>query len=214
MEKHLVIAIDGVSASGKGAVSKALAASFNLKYLDTGTIYRAVGYLTRAENINPRDEASVLQIAEGLVLENINDLPLRSEEVAVVAATIAKHPQVRKELVCLQRQFASEVSVGSNGVILDGRDIGTVICPNADLKFFLTANLEVRALRRLKQLNLPATDLDQIKNAIAQRDQQDFNLNKAAQTNPGCILVDSTTLTLEETITIFKHRVEEYLARQ
>lgn len=217
--EYLVVAIDGVAASGKGTIAEALAQRFDLAYLDTGLLYRAVGYYMLQRKVSPKDVGALAEIASSVHLQALADLPLRTEEVAKAASVVAAYEEVREALRPLQKQFVTNVDVGKNGVILDGRDIGTRIAPYAHLKFFLTASLEVRANRRFLQLgkqkaSAAKESLEDIKKSLELRDQKDKLLNDEAAHNPGCIVVDSTYLTLEETIETFKRHVRFFLERE
>lgn len=144
----MIIAVDGPAASGKGTIARRLAAHFGLPYLDTGGLYRAVGLaMLRAES-DPDDAARAAEVAETLDLGLLDDPALRDAATAEAASRIAVHPPVRAALVDVQRRFAGQAP----GAVLDGRDIGTVICPDADHKLFVTADIETRAARRHKEL--------------------------------------------------------------
>lgn len=144
----MIIAVDGPAASGKGTIARRLAAHFGLPHLDTGGLYRAVGLaMLRAEG-DPDDAARAAEVAETLDLGLLDDPALRDAATAEAASRIAVHPPVRAALVDVQRRFAGQAP----GAVLDGRDIGTVICPDADHKLFVTADIETRAARRHKEL--------------------------------------------------------------
>ena len=144
----MIIAVDGPAASGKGTIARRLAAHFDLPHLDTGGLYRAVGLaMLRAES-DPDDAARAAEVAETLDLGLLDDPALRDATTAEAASRIAVHPPVRAALVDVQRRFAGQAP----GAVLDGRDIGTVICPDADHKLFVTADIETRADRRHKEL--------------------------------------------------------------
>ena len=144
----MIIAVDGPAASGKGTIARRLAAHFGLPHLDTGGLYRAVGLaMLRAES-DPDDAARAAEVAETLDLGLLDDPALRDAATAEAASRIAVHPPVRAALVDVQRRFAGQAP----GAVLDGRDIGTVICPDADHKLFVTADIETRAARRHKEL--------------------------------------------------------------
>jgi cytidylate kinase len=138
---RLTIAIDGPAAAGKGTLSRALAAAFGLAHLDTGLIYRATGRRTL-------DGTGALEAAQSLTAADLEADDLRTPDVARAASVVAAIPEVRAALVDFQRAFARR----QGGAVLDGRDIGTVICPEAEMKFFVTASDEVRAERRYAEL--------------------------------------------------------------
>lgn len=148
MDKRLLIAVDGPAASGKGTLAKRLAQYFGLAHLDTGAIYRAVGFKMMQNNLVPSDEKMAVSTAESIQFEDINNPNLYNEGVGAAASIVSAIPGVRKALFDFQKDFASQ----NVGAVLDGRDIGTVICPDADFKFYITADLEARAKRRYKQL--------------------------------------------------------------
>ncbi len=148
----MIIAIDGPSASGKGTLARRLAAALDLACLDTGLLYRAVGAKLLARGQKPEDPAAAEQAAADLALEDLSRADLRSEAVGEAASQVAALPGVRAQLLAFQRRFAAQPPDGKAGAVLDGRDIATVVCPEADVKVFLTADLETRAARRLKEL--------------------------------------------------------------
>ena len=152
-----VIAVDGPAASGKGTLARRLARHFNFAHLDTGKLYRAAGFLALEQQIDPNDESQVLAVAKTLSAQDlsgdlISNKRLFAEDVAMAASIVAQHRGVRRALFDLQRSFAAEPPPPATGAVLDGRDIGTVICPEAAVKFFVTASLEARADRRHKEL--------------------------------------------------------------
>lgn len=147
-----VIAIDGPAASGKGTVARRLADELSLRYLDTGSLYRATGLAVLRAGQDPSNEEHAVATANCLDFEAFSDEDLRSEEAGIAASHVAFLPAVRAVLLRFQRALAAEPGPGFQGAILDGRDIGTVVCPDADVKIFVTANLEVRIRRRLQEL--------------------------------------------------------------
>jgi CMP/dCMP kinase len=144
----LVIAIDGLAASGKGTLAKRIAEHFGLTYLDTGTLYRMVGSKLLEQGIDPHNESEAINAARHIHTEDISTANLGGEEVAMAASIVAAIPKVREALIGFQQQVAKE----PKGAVLDGRDIGTVVCPNANFKFYITADIQARAERRYKQL--------------------------------------------------------------
>ena len=151
---HVVIAVDGPAASGKGTLARRLAAELGYAYLDTGLLYRAVGLILIRQGLDPADEnaAAEAAIVFDAATADFNDLALRDEETSKAAGIVAAFPAVRAALVDVQRRFAANPPGGARGAVLDGRDIGTVICPDADYKFFIEADIEERARRRVKEL--------------------------------------------------------------
>jgi CMP/dCMP kinase len=148
----MIVAIDGPTAAGKGTLARRLAAHFDLAYLDTGLLYRAVGRKLLAAGGDPADIALATQVALALGPEDLERADLRAQEVAEAASKVAAIPAVRACLLAFQQNFARHPPMGKAGAILDGRDIGTVVCPDADVKLFLTASPEVRAQRRHTEL--------------------------------------------------------------
>jgi len=150
----LIIAVDGPTASGKGTLAKALAAHFGLPFLDTGLLYRAVGRQVQINNGNPDDPADALAGCD-FPDSILDDAALRTEAVGGLASRVSIHPQVRAALNKRQVDFANQPS----GALLDGRDIGTVIAPHADVKLFVTAPAEVRAQRRYDEMQRHGVDV-------------------------------------------------------
>jgi len=148
----MIIAIDGPAAAGKGTMARRMAKHFNLVYLDTGLLYRAVGKKVLDQGGRPEDPDFATSVAEALVVDDLQDGGLRTEDVGQAASKISAVPGVRAALLQFQRDFAATPPKGKNGAVLDGRDIGSVVCPDAPVKLFVTASAEVRAERRLKEL--------------------------------------------------------------
>ncbi|HZJ68808.1 MAG TPA: (d)CMP kinase [Candidatus Eisenbacteria bacterium] len=210
--KKISIAIDGPSGAGKSTVAKALAEEFNIMHLDTGALFRALAYTALKLNLNPKDEKSiacllnqvdmriVFEDKEQKVLINDEDVTpyLRSEEVSIAASDISVHPNLRNYVLEKERELSEQESF-----VLDGRDIGTVVLPDADVKIFLTASARDRARRRLKDLRKvnPDIDLKQVLKDIEQRDAQDKNRSIApTKQAEDAVFIDSSDLSLEETI--------------
>lgn len=166
-----IIAVDGPAASGKGTVASALARHFTLPYLDTGLLYRAVGVGVQDLGGDLADEAIAARVASELEPEALDNPLLRTRAAGEAASRVAVHGAVRSALLDFQRAFAAQAS----GAVLDGRDIGTVIAPEAKAKLFVTARPEVRAERRWKQLNGQGepVDLDEVLADIRKRDERD-----------------------------------------
>jgi len=162
---RLVIAIDGPSASGKGTLSKRLAAHFKLPHLDTGLLYRAVGWMALKTGRSPEEIATRLQAAD------LEDPELRGDAAGQQGSKVAAIPEVRANLLKFQKEFASR----GPGAVLDGRDIGTVICPDAPVKLFVTASLEARAERRYQELLERGADTikPRVLAEMAERDRRD-----------------------------------------
>jgi CMP/dCMP kinase len=150
-QRPVVIAVDGPAAAGKGTLARRLAEHFGYAYLDTGTLYRAVGIKTIRAGHDPAEPEAATAVARALVPEDLERPDLRSDEAARAASEVAAQAGVREALLDFQREFARRPP-GGCGAVLDGRDIGTVVCPDAHVKLFITASLFVRARRRLREL--------------------------------------------------------------
>lgn len=148
----MIIAIDGPAAAGKGTLAKRLAERFGLAQLETGLLYRACGLKLLRANHDPRDVKQAATAARALKPEDLNDKGLRSDEAAIAASAVATIPEVRAALLDFQRAFAKNPPNGAKGAVLDGRDIGSTVCPDAGVKLFIIASVEVRAKRRYKEL--------------------------------------------------------------
>lgn len=148
----MIIAIDGPAASGKGTLARRLADHFDFAYLDTGKLYRAVGLGVLRLDGDPEDEDAAGDVARNLQPSQLDDDELKSDAAASAASKVAAIESVRAALLDFQKSLAANPPGGKKGAILDGRDIGTVVCPDADVKLFVTASVEVRAERRHKEL--------------------------------------------------------------
>jgi CMP/dCMP kinase len=166
----LVIAIDGPAAAGKGTLAKRLAAHFGLPHLDTGLLYRATGRRVLDAGGDPADPATAEAAARALRPEDFSRADLRGPEADTAAAAVASIPAVRAALLAFQRDFGR-----ARGAVLDGRDIGTIVFPDARIKLFVTASVEARGRRRWLELRARgvAADLDKVTAQVRQRDQQD-----------------------------------------
>lgn len=169
--KSFVVAIDGPAAAGKGTLAKALADVLGLRYLDTGLLYRAIGKLMEQRGFDLDDGEIAGEFARHLDPADLERDDLRGREAGELASRVAVHPQVRTALVDFQRAFAATPP----GAVLDGRDIGTVICPDAQVKIFVTASPEVRARRRTDELAAKGRDVDfaRILEETRERDERD-----------------------------------------
>jgi cytidylate kinase len=169
-----IIAIDGPAAAGKGTLARRLAAELGYDYLDTGLIYRAVGMNVVRAGFDPADTARAAEAAIALQPEDLSAGDLRTDEAAQAASQVAAIPAVRAALLEFQRLFAARPP-GGKGAVLDGRDIGTVVCPDAGIKLFVTASLEKRAGRRVKELRGRGLDAisDTVLAEMRERDERD-----------------------------------------
>jgi CMP/dCMP kinase len=169
----MIIAIDGPAASGKGTLGKRLAAHYGLRHLDTGLLYRAVGQALLASGRGLNDTAQAAAVAESLDPAQFDEAALKSHAAGEAASVVSAIPEVRTALLQLQRNFAAKPP----GAVIDGRDIGTVICPDAEVKIFVTAAPEVRARRRAREMRLAGLPGDEaeILADIRRRDERDTN---------------------------------------
>ena len=203
MMKKVVISIDGPAASGKGSLAKKLAEHLGYDFLDTGALYRRVALKVLAQNINPTDQSAVIAAAQelkGELSQDYNDSDLRSDNVGSTASVIAQIPEVRAVLVDFQRSFAQNAE---KGAVLDGRDIGTVICPSADIKFFITASIEKRAERRHKELHSRGIEVTNaaVLAEMQERDERDSNrLSEHLKPGHDVTIIDTSDMTPQEVL--------------
>jgi CMP/dCMP kinase len=192
----MIIAIDGPAASGKGTIARRIAAHYGLPHLDTGLLYRATAAALIAEDRDLYDEGAAVAAARGLGLTDFNDATLRTRQMGEAASVVAAMPGVRAALIETQRAFATR----SGGAVLDGRDIGTVICSDADVKIFVTASATARAQRRALELiqHGEKADYKAILADIIRRDARDSG-RAAAPLRPAddAVLLDTTHLGVE-----------------
>ena len=188
-----VIAVDGPAASGKGTLARRLAEYFNLEYLDTGSLYRAVGLKLIYSDQDPNDKESAIEAAKNIDINDLSNPRLRQERIGKAASIISAYPEVRAILLDFQRNFA----VGKKGAVLDGRDIGTVVCPNADVKFFITATLYARAKRRHREVQGEGIEVifESVLEDLRERDERDSK-RAVAPLKPAddAILMDTSDL--------------------
>jgi cytidylate kinase len=207
-----VIAVDGPAASGKGTVASRLAALYGLPYLDTGLLYRAVGVGVLARGGDPDDAALAEAEARALVIHAIDETAVRTAAAGEAASRVAAHPGVRAALARLQRDFAEQ----PGGAVLDGRDIGTVIAPEAAAKLFVTARPEVRAERRWKQLKGQGEDivLDAVLADIRRRDARDAGRAAAPLVQAAdAVLLDTSEMDIPTAADAARRVVEAARAR-
>lgn len=187
------VAIDGPAAAGKGTISRAVAEIFGFAYLDTGLLYRAVGVVAKETGLDP------IEVAKGLARADLERDDLRSAAAAQEASKVAVIPEVRTVLLSFQKEFARR----DGGAVLDGRDIGTVICPDADVKLFVTASAEVRAQRRFAELleNGADTSFDAVLADVKGRDERDA-ARDVAPMRPAAdaVLLDTSELSIDDAL--------------
>lgn len=200
----MLIAVDGPAAAGKGALTEKLSMHYNLARLDTGLIYRAVG--VKAEEIgDPSNTQIAVKAANSLSFPDLEQTSLRDETVGNLASIVAAIPEVRDILINFQRNFIANPPGSKIGVILDGRDIGTVVCPNARYKFFVTASQEVRAERRYKELQERGEKVirSSVLKEIIDRDHRDQSRNVAPlKPAADAKIIDTSDLNIEEVFNV------------
>ena len=192
----MIITVDGPAASGKGTLAKKLAAHYGLPHLDTGLLYRGVGYLMLEGNHALDDVAAAARIAQELDLAKLDHEKLRSDAIGEAASRVAALPGVRAALLKMQQDFARQ----EKGAVLDGRDTGTVIAPDADVKIFVTASPEERARRRHIELATRQTPVEYcaVISDIKKRDERDSERSIAPlKPAPDAVLLDTTQLDIE-----------------
>lgn len=199
----MIIAIDGPAASGKGTLARRLAKHFGYAYLDTGKLYRAVGLAVLRTGGDPEDEDASSDAARSLDLTTLEDAEIKADATAAAASKVAAIPAVREALMDLQRTFAANPPGGEEGAVIDGRDIGTVICPDAEAKLFVTADVDVRAKRRHKELldrgepSIYAHVLADLK----ERDQRDSNRTVAPLVPADdAVVIDTSDMSADEVL--------------
>lgn len=221
-ETHFSVAIDGPSGAGKSTIVKAVAERFGFIYVDTGAIYRTVGLATQRAGIDPQDTDAVIALLPALDIafahgddglqhmflngEDVSAL-IRTPEISMYASKVSAIPEVRAFLMEMQRSMARRTSV-----IMDGRDIGTVVLPDAALKIFLTASAEARAERRYKELieKGQSVTFDEVLRDMAQRDENDTTRAAAPlRAAEDAVLLDTSTLSLAESIDAVAELVEQ-----
>ena len=207
----MIIAVDGPSAAGKGTIARAIAAKLGYHFLDTGSLYRMVGLAMLKSGFAGDDVAAAVKIAAALDPATVKDSDLRNEQVAAMASQVAAIPEVRSALLDFQRNFAKR----QPGAVLDGRDIGTVVCPDADLKFFVTAATDERARRRHAELRSLGhnIDYDTVLADVMARDERDATRKTAPTTMAeDAIMIDTSLLDRDEVLAAVMDVVAEHMA--
>ncbi len=210
-----VIAIDGPAAAGKGTLARGLAAHYGFAHLDTGALYRKVGYLVIEAGGNPEHEPDAAAAAHRLAQSSIPDAAIRTSAMGKAASQVSGHPAVRETLLQFQRDFATRPPGNAPGAVLEGRDIGTVICPDAPVKLFITASPEERARRRHVELTGrgETTPYDMVLADVRARDERDSS-RAAAPLRPAedAHLLDTTDLSIEAALEAARAIVDARLA--
>ena len=214
MAPSRLITIDGVAGSGKGTLSRRLAAHYHWAFLDTGLIYRALAARALDLKLALDDADSLKSLAAQLVPQDWEDeSKLRTEAVGKIASVLGAMPHVRSQLLACQRSFADHPPQGFDGAILDGRDIGTTICPHAPLKFFLTASPKIRAERRLKELQEKQifSTYEEVLHDMQERDQRD-QTRSVAPLNPAkdAIVIDTSHLDVDAVFHLATHHADRF----
>lgn len=221
MRRQLVITIDGPAGSGKSTVSKTLAEKISYVYLDTGALYRAIAYLVHEKKIMPDDVEHLSKLCNEIVisLETINGRiriiidgddvteKIRTEEIGFLASQISAVPVVRETLLSIQREVGR-----AGGVVAEGRDMGTVVFPHADIKFYLVADVIERSRRRYEELieRGEKVDLEEIRQSLRVRDQQDSERSIAPlRAAEDAVIIDSTFRDVAEVVDTMKRIIEE-----
>lgn len=216
MRQRLVITIDGPSGAGKSTMAKLLASALGYSYMDTGAMYRAVAYAYAREKGQPDLEPFLRDLVLRFVFGNETQVfldgedisrKIRDPEISLLASALSQDPRVRKYLMKLQREMGKD-----GGIVLEGRDTGSVVFPDADVKFFLDADVKERARRRYLELSPrnAGGDLERVREEMQKRDKDDSERDIAPLTRPeGALYVDTTGLDVEGVTHILKQRVEQ-----
>ena len=209
----IVIAIDGLAGSGKGTIAKNISSFYNFPHLDSGILYRSVAYLCHKGGENVFDEKKVLEYAQNLNIEEIDVDKLRTEEIDQISSKISSFSSVRESLKIFQLNF-KKIHSDKSGIVIDGRDITTVIFPDAEIKFYVTASLKDRANRRFEELvlNNPKIDKKLVIKELQKRDQRDMERSTAPlKIADDAIIVDTSDLTIEEVMIKVQREIEEII---
>ena len=222
--RELLITIDGPAGAGKTTVSRALAERLGYRYVDTGALYRGVAYMAAARGIAPQDDAGLSGLLEGLALNfllggagqrltangmDITDA-IRTAEMSMLASAVSARPVVRAFLLKIQRELGQQ-----KAAVFEGRDMGTVVFPGADVKFFLSASVKIRAMRRFAEMEPEsAGSIEAVERDMQQRDLQDSTRALAPlQAAADAVVIDSTTLTVDQVVERMLAHVQAVLKR-
>ena len=209
----IVIAIDGLAGSGKGTIAKNISSFYNFPHLDSGILYRSVAYLCHKGGENVFDEKRVLKYAQNLNIEEIDVDKLRTEEIDQISSKISSFSSVRESLKIFQLNF-KKIHSDKSGIVIDGRDITTVIFPDAEIKFYVTASLKDRANRRFEELvlNNPKIDKKLVIKELQKRDQRDMERSIAPlKIAKDAIVIDTSDLKIEEVNIIVQREIEKVI---
>jgi cytidylate kinase len=215
-----IIAIDGLSASGKGTIAKRLAAHLDYAYLDTGLLYRASGMMAKETGVSLDDMAALATFAKNLdlsaLVKRLDDPALRGDEAAMAASKIGPCAALRAALLKFQQDFAHNPPDSKKGVVLDGRDIGTVIVPDAKVKIFVTASVETRTKRRFLELqakNIHVTESEVLADMRARDERDQTRAAAPAKPAPDAVILDTTTMNADEAFAAALGIVQGVLSR-
>lgn len=219
--KNFIIAIDGTAASGKGTLARELARTLKCPYLDTGKLYRYIGYMMLEKDHDPDDEAQATAQAQALCRDlapdRLQNPALATDEAGQAASKVARFEGVRAALLAYQKEFAQSPPEGAYGAILDGRDIGTVVCPDADVKLYITASAAIRARRRHKELQSKGFSVtyDAVLADMIERDRRDADRD-AAPMKPAedAIVLDTSKMNIQDVLMKALEHVQEKLSRK
>ena len=212
----IVIAIDGLAGSGKGTIAKNISSFYNFPHLDSGILYRSVAYLCHKGGENVFDEKRVLKYAQNLNIEEIDVDKLRTEEIDQISSKISSFSSVRESLKIFQLNF-KKIHSDKSGIVIDGRDITTVIFPDAEIKFYVTASLKDRANRRFEELvlNNPKIDKKLVIKELQKRDQRDMERSVSPlKIAKDAIVIDTSDLTIEEVNIIVQREIEKVISKK
>lgn len=199
----MIVAIDGPAAAGKGTLARRIAKELELAYLDTGLLYRATGIKVLHLGGEPEDPEIAERAARSIDPETFDDPQLRTDVAASAASKVSAIPAVRSALLDFQRNFAQTPPEGYKGAVLDGRDIGTVVCPSASAKLFITASMEVRAERRFKELQERGVEAiyARVLQDMQERDERDSSRSTAPlKAADDALVLDTSTLSIDEVL--------------
>ncbi len=209
----IVIAIDGLAGSGKGTIAKNISSFYNFPHLDSGILYRSVAYLCHKGGENVFDEKIVLKYAQNLNIEGIDVDKLRTKEIDEISSKISSFSSVRESLKIFQLNF-KKIHSDKSGIVVDGRDITTVIFPDAEIKFYVTASLKDRANRRFEELvlNNPKIDKKLVIKELQKRDQRDMERSIAPlKIAKDAIVIDTSDLKIKEVNIIVQREIEKVI---
>ena len=208
----IVIAVDGPTAAGKGTLARMLAAELGFNYLDTGSLYRAIAWTMLERGADPKDQELATEVARALDIEGIEDALLRTSDVAEAASIVAAFPPVRAEILDFQRRYARK----RPGAVVDGRDIGTVVCPDAEVKLFVTASPETRANRRFLELIAKGETISEpeVLADVKARDERDTSrADSPLKPAEDAHLLDTSNLSIEAAFRAAMGLIHETLSR-